>query len=60
MAVGKEVDSDKMDKIPSDGKVIETDNTADTDEIGEKIIKKVVKGTFKNGDTVRGYLYGGN
>ena len=60
MAVGKEVDSDKMDKIPSDGKVIETDNAADTDEIGEKIIKKVVKGTFKNEDTVRGYLYGGN
>lgn len=44
VAVGKEVDSDKGEKIPTDGDVIDTDNKGDPDEVGEEIMKKVAKG----------------
>ena len=44
VAVGKEVDSDKVKKIPTDGDVIDTDNKEDPDEVGEEIIKKIAKG----------------
>ena len=47
VAVGKEVDSDKVKKIPTDGEVIDTDNKEDPDEVGEEIIKKVAKGISK-------------
>ena len=44
VAVGKEVDSDKVKKIPTNGDVIDTDNKEDPDEVGEEIIKKIAKG----------------
>ena len=46
VAVGKEVDSKKMKEIPSDGDLIETENKADPEEVGDEIMDKVVKGTF--------------
>ena len=46
VAVGKEVDSRKMKEIPSDGDVIETDNKADPEEVGDTIMDKVAKGMF--------------
>ena len=46
MAVGKEVDSDKMKEIPSDGDVIETNDKGDPEEVGGKIMNKVATGTF--------------
>lgn len=44
VAVGKEVDSDKVKKIPTNGDVIDTDNKEDPDEVAEEIIKKIAKG----------------
>lgn len=44
VAVGKEVDSDKMKEIPSDGDVIETNNKGDPEEMGGKIMNKVATG----------------
>ena len=44
VAVGKEVDPNKVKEIPSDGDVIETDNKADPEEVGDKIVNKIAKG----------------
>lgn len=44
VAVGTDVDRDKVKEIPTDGEVIETDNKKDPEEVGEKIIDKVAKG----------------
>lgn len=46
VAVGKEVDSDKVKKIPTNGDVIDTDNKEDPDEVAEEIIKKIAKGIY--------------
>lgn len=46
VAVGKEVDPNKVKEIPSDGDVIKTDNKDDPEEVGDKIADKIAKGTF--------------
>ena len=44
VAVGMDVDPDKEKEKPTDGDVIETDNTKDPKDVGKKIIDKVAKG----------------
>lgn len=44
VAVGRDVDPDKVKGIPTDGDVIETDNKKDPKDVGEEIMDKVAKG----------------
>ena len=46
VAVGREGNLNKTKEISSDGDVIETDNTENPEQVGDKIIDKVAKGTF--------------
>lgn len=44
VAVGTDVDSMKVQEIPTDGEVIETDNKEDPGTVGHKIVDKIAKG----------------